>query len=183
MENIIFLVRYLIKDNSSDTSDIFTYENSAIFTLTEINIIEVSAVYKNDVILSEDDWSYNSTTKKVTISASLTSKDTIQIDYSYYPNYSDTEIKAYIHSSLVYLSNYNYENFEVESGDNIYPEPTKEEEKLIALITSIIIDPNNQTIRLPDLTITPQSNLSLEDKIAKAISSFKKNTTGLFELL
>ena len=82
MENIISLVRYLIKDNSSDTSDIFTYENSAIFTLTEINIIEVSAVYKNDVILSEDDWSYNSTTKKVTISASLTSKDTIQIDYS-----------------------------------------------------------------------------------------------------
>lgn len=184
MTEIILKIRHLINDNSISTSDIFTYGSSKVFTLSESNVNEVVTIYRNDV--SNAYYTYNSTTKKVTYTGNLTSGDTIQIDYTYYPNYSDTEIQSYIHSALVHLSNHNYEDFTVESGNNIYPTLTPEEENLVALIASILIEPDNKTIRLSDITIGlpfSLSNVSTYDKIAKVIASFKKNTHGVFELL
>lgn len=184
MDSIVTKIRHLINDNSQSTSDIFTYGSSLVFTLSESNVNEVITVYRNDIINIY--YTYNSTTKKVTYTGSLTSGDTVQIDYTYYPNYSDTEIQSYIHSALVHLSNHNYEDFTVESGNNIYPTLTPEEENLVALIASILIEPDNKTIRLSDITIGlpfSLSNVSTYDKIAKVISSFKKNTSGLFGLI
>jgi hypothetical protein len=181
MTTIITKVRNLIQDYSTSVSDIFTYGSSSIFTLTETNPIAITTVYKNDVDTSS--YSYNSTTKKVTISASLTTGDTVQIDYTYYPNYSDTEIISYITTALYYLGVHHYEDFIVESGNSIYPTPTSKEEMLIASIAALLIEPDNRTIRLPDMTISVPNDVPTDQKIAKLIAGFKKDNTGSFEVL
>jgi hypothetical protein len=181
MQNIVTKIRHLINDSSISTSDIFTYGSSLVFTLSESNVNAIVTVYRNDV--ANASYTYNSTTKKVTYTGTLTTGDTVQIDYTYYPNYSDTEIQSYIHSALVHLSNHNYEDFTVESGNQIYPELTPQEETLVALIASILIEPDNKTIRLPDITIGTPNDVPTYDKIAKVIASFKHNVHGIFELL
>lgn len=181
MTTIISKIRNLIEDLATDTIDIFTYEASSIFTLTESNPISITTVYINSV--STSSYTYNSTTKKLTISASLTSGDPIQIDYTAYLNYSDTEIKGYINSAIYYLGMHNYEHYEVESGDNIYPTPTSKEEQLIAMIASLLINKPISNYRLPNLNISIPEKDSLDTKIGKTISSFKRSREGEFEIL
>ena len=184
LSNLVSKVRYLINDNLTEMvpGDIFTYENSNVFTLTESNVSSVSTVLVNDEELNSGDWSYDSTTNKVTISTSLSTGDIVEIRYSYYPNYSDTEIKRYIEAALVYISANNYKTFIVEN-ETIFPEPDDREKNLIALITAILIQPNNQTIRLPDVSIVAPRDLPTDQKISRAISLFKKNTHGILDIL
>lgn len=181
MDSIITKIRNLIEDNSTSTIDIFTYESSSIFTLTESNPISVTYVYINGT--STSSYTFNSSTKKVTVSASLTSGDTIQIDYTVYLNYSDAEIKGYINSAIYYLSMHNYDQFEIESGDQIYPTPTNKEEKLIALIASLLINKPVSNYRLPNLSINIPEKDSLDQKISKVISSFKRSRDGEFSII
>lgn len=177
-------VRYLIGDNLTEMipGDIFVYENSNVFTLTESNVSSVSTVLVNDSELGFGDWSYNSTTNKVTITVSLSVGDTVEIRYSYYPNYSSSEIQKYIQAALVYISANNYKTFIVENN-TIFPEPNDREKNLIALITSILIEPNNKTIRLPDVSIVAPRDLPTDQKISRAIALFKKDTHGIFDVL
>lgn len=183
MDEIRAKIRQLLNDNSTSGSDIFTYGSSAVFTLTESNIISVDEVYRNDVS-SGVLHSYNSTTNKVTITSSLTSGDTIQIDYTYYPNYSTTELTNYIQSALVHLSINNYYTFTYDSTDDaIYPDISDKEKNLIALVTATIIEPDNKSIRLPDISISVPSDLPLDRKIGRIISTFKKDTHGIFGIL
>ena len=62
IDNIISKIRTLIGDNLTVTSDIFTYGNSAIFTLTESNVSSIVDVYRNDAS-SGVTHSYNSVSK------------------------------------------------------------------------------------------------------------------------
>ena len=68
--------------------------------------------------------------------------------------------------------------FEIESDDVIYPEPDENEKNLIALIAAILIEPNNKTYRLPDITVQVPNPLSKEDMIRKSISVFKLSSAG-----
>uniref|UniRef100_A0A6M3JNQ6 Uncharacterized protein n=1 Tax=viral metagenome TaxID=1070528 RepID=A0A6M3JNQ6_9ZZZZ len=180
MTSIITKVRNLINDNAVSTFDIFTYGSSSIFTLSESNPISITTLYRNDASIST--YSFSSTTNKVTISSTLTAGDTVEIDYTCYRNYSDTEIIGYITSALYYLGNHTYEDYEVESGNNIYPVPTSKEEKLIAMIAALLIDPNNSTVRLPGITISVPNDDPVEKKIGKVIASFKREgKLGIFE--
>jgi len=183
MDSIISKVRVLIDDNLTTVSDLFTYDNSAIFTLTENNVVTITDVYKND-ISSAVIHTYSSTTGKVTISSSLTSGDSIKVEYTCYQNYSDTEITAYIQAALIHLSINNYYNFNYDSTtDSIYPTPDDKEENLIALVTSILIDPDNRSIRLKDLNISNAKDYPTDQKIAKIIGRFKKDGHGVFDIL
>jgi hypothetical protein len=183
MDSIILKVRYLIGDNLTTVDDVFTYDTSAIFTLSESNISTITDVYRND-ISSGVTHTYSSTTKKVTVSSSLTAGDTIKIEYTCYQNYSDTELTAYIQAALIHLSINNYYNFEYDSAtDAIYPTPESKEENLIALVTSILINPDNRSIRLPDLSIGVPNDLPTDQKISKTISKFKHDTHGVFDIL
>ena len=183
MDNIISKVRNLIGDNLTTVSDIFTYGSSAIFTLTESNVSAVTDVYRNDVS-SGVVHTYSSTTKKVTISSTLTSGDSIKIEYTAYQNYSTTELTAYIQAALIHLSINNYYNFEYDSTNNeIYPIPESKEENLIAIVTSLLINPDNRTIRLPDLTISIPADLPTDQKISKTIARYKKDSHGIFTIL
>lgn len=183
MDNIILKVRNLLGDILTTVSDIFTYENSKVFSLTENNVGTIADVYVNDTI-SGVTHTYNSTSNKVTISSSLTSGDSIKIEYTCYQNYSDSEIKAYIQSALVHLCINNYYNFEYDTTtEEIYPVPEMREENLIAIVTSLLISPDNRGIRLPDLTISIPNDLPTDQKISKTIARYKKDSHGIFELL
>jgi hypothetical protein len=178
------LIRAILGDYSKTMSpgDIFTYENSAVFTISEPNVNAVTDVLKNDVSLTSGQYSYDSSTNKVTISASLVSGDTIEVQYTYYPNYSSTEIQNYVSAALVHLSINNYYTFEVISG-TVYPDPEPNEKNLIAFVTSVIINPDNKSYSLPDIRISVPKDLPLNEKINKIIAIAKRNSHGAFELL
>ena len=154
---------------------------SSVFTLTETNAISVTDVLVNDSS-SGVTYTYSSSTNKVTISSSLTSGDTIEIQYTYYPNYSSTEIQNYIRAAAVHLSINKYYTFEIDSDGDIYPAITECEKNLLAFIAAVLMEPNNKTYRLPDITIQVPNALSKEDMIRKAIAVFKTKSTGIFEL-
>ena len=178
------LIRYILGDfeRTMSPGDIFTYENSAVFTLTEPNVNSIVEVLKNDTPLTSGQFSYDSATNKLTISASLTSGDIIEIQYKYYSNYSTTEINGYSYSAIAHLSVNNYYTFEIENG-TIYPDPEPQERNLIALIAATLIYPDNKSYSLPDIRITVPKDLPLHIKIQKIIGIAKRNVHGAFELL
>ena len=178
------LVRYILGDSEKSMSpgDIFTYENSAVFTLTEPNVNSIIDVLVNDVSLTSGQFSYDATTNKLTITASLTSGDIVEVQYKYYPNYSTTEIQGYVHSALVHLSINNYYTWEI-SDSTVYPDPAPNERNLIALVTATLIYPDNKSYSLPDIRINVPSDLPLHTKIQKIIAVAKRNDHGTFELL
>ena len=182
MTSIIAKTRYLIEDSSTATIDIFTYEASSVFTLTESNPIAITTVYINNVATSG--YTYSSTTKRVTITDSLTVGDTIQINYTAYLNYSDNELREYIQSALIYLSINNYYDFIYDSDDDtIYPSPETREKNLIASIAALLIKPNNTSIRLPNISITLPKDYPTNEKIAKLIATFKRSKEGVFDII
>lgn len=185
ISDITILVRYLIQDHEyrQIPGDIFTYTgSSSVFTLSESNVTEIVAVYKNGSALSVGSYTFDSTTSKLTISSSLTNGDTIEVQYKYYPNYSDSELEAHIRAANVFLSVNNYYTFTVDTADNFYPDITDKERNLLAFVTSILIKPDNRNIRLPDMTITVPNSLPTRDLVSKAVKIFKHNTHGNFEL-
>ena len=121
-------LRNLVEENSETIVDLFTFNSSRVFTLTEENSPSITTVSVNDVAIGESggSWSYSSTTNKVTFSDdySLTSGDTVEVRYTAYPNYTDTELEGYIKSAIYHISIYGYTTFEVNS-DDINPEPTE----------------------------------------------------------
>jgi len=175
-------VRYLIGDSSTSGSDIFTYANSSVFRLTESNPISITQVIKNDAEMDTSEVVFDSDINTVTLSFAMTSGDTIEILYTYYANYSSTEIQNYVQAALVHISAGNYKDFIVVSS-TIYPEPNDREENLIAMVTSLLIDPDNKTYRLPDVSVNVPRDLPMHDKIRKTIAIFKKDIHGFLETI
>src|SRR4030042_2800904 len=179
---ITTLVRNLIGEIVKSDSDLFTYSSSNVFTLTESNVTSVTSVSKNDVTLSTSDWSYNSATNKVTVTATMVTGDAIEILYSFYNNYSTTEIEGYIKAAVIHISANNYKNFIIESS-TIYPEPTGREENLIAMIAGLLIEPDNKSYRLPDMSVSVPNDLPVHEKIRRTIAIFKKDTYGVLDVI
>jgi len=177
-------VRYLLNETSKSQipGDIFTYGASNVFTLGESNVIAILDVLVNDET-SAVTYTYNSVTKKLTITSSLISGDTVEIQYTYYPNYSSSEIQNYIRAATMHLSVNNYYDFEIEAAGEVYPDLTVRESNLLAFVTAILIEPNNATYRLPDMTINVPNSLPTEDLIRKAIAIFKKDSSGVFAIV
>ncbi len=177
---ITTLVRYIIDDILSTGSDIETVETatSNIFTISEPNVVAVSDVLVNDVS-SGVVYTYSSSTNKVTITSSLSVDDTVEIQYTFYNNYSNTEIEAYIRSAVVHISINGYANFKIET-EEFYPTPEENEKNLIAMIAGILIEPNNISYRLPDMSINVSKGaLTTNDMIRKTIALFKGATGGM----
>lgn len=184
LSDIRILTRYIIEDNQKSGKDIFTYDADNIFTLTESAVVSVSSVFKNGTELSSGEWSYDSSTNKVTVTASLSSGDAIEIQYTYYSNYSNTEIENYVRVAITYLSVFNYYTFEIEADGDIWPEPEENEKHLLAMITAILMKPDNKSYRLPDMSIiVPRGSLPTRDMIQKTVAIFKRNASGIFEIV
>jgi len=184
LSEIETLVRYQLEDFSHTQipGDIFTYSSSSVFTLTESNPISVSTVLVNDVEIGSSNWSFDSDSNKITISAALTTGDTVEIQYTYYPKYSSTTIQNYTRSASIYLSIHNYYTFEIGTDGNFYPDIKDKEKNLLAFIAATLIEPRNESYVLPDIRVNVPGSLSTPDLIARAISVFKRNSHGVFDL-
>ena len=175
-------IRALTEDFHKNGVETFTYTVSSIFTLQENYPDNVTSITKNGIALASGDYSFDSTTNQVTISASLTSGDIIVIKYTYY-KYSNSELDEYIRASLTWISILAYCKTDYEfENDDIYPTPDSRTEDLIAIIASILINPNYTEYRLPNLTVKYPQAMSKEEKIYKTISRFQIGL-GIFDII
>jgi hypothetical protein len=173
------LVRSLLKDRlRADGRDTYQFQGSGNFTLTEdFPSSATIKVYKNGTLLTTG-YSYNSSTNIVTVTAILATNDIILITYSFYDKYSEAEITDYIESSLCYFSQYGYRKLfrlnaartEVLTIDGV--NPTAKECYEIAIITSIVIDPQNIDIQTKDFRVSAMEKESRSDLISKAMQQF-----------
>ena len=181
------ILRGLLKDillNNNNAPAVWSYDGDITFTLPDENVSEATIVVKkNGIALADSDWSYNSSTNEITITASLVTNDTITITYSYYDKYSDTELKDFIQASLSYFSQYGYHKLftlntdEDEvityNGEN----PNLKEAYQIAIITNIVIDPRNVNIDTREFKISAEEDKSKSDLLGVAFQQFM-NYTG-----
>ena len=181
---IITLLRHVLGDNIKNGVDIETYSTSPIFTLSEPNAQSVTSVAVNDVS-SGVLYTYDSSLQKVTVTSSLYVDDVVEIDYTYYGNYSDNELTGYINYALAQISVNRYLDFEIDDTDgvSIYPVPSKAEANLIATVAAIIINPENKSYKTPDFTVTIKNPMSTADMISKTIGIFKKNSSGIYAII
>lgn len=177
--DVITVIRGLIQDQLRiDGRDSFIYNGDSVCTISEDFISSSTIqVFKNGTLLSPGDFSYDADNNQVTIIVSLTLNDTILIKYSYYKKYSDNELNGYLASSLAYFPMYQYKKtFEILEESivaiNDY-EPTIEELYFIALIASILIDPQNIKVSIPDLNISSRRDKSDQEQIKEAFAHFK----------
>jgi len=175
--SITSIVRGLIQDTlRTDGRQVFTYSSDNTFKLSKDYVSSATiAVTINGVATSS--FTYSSSTGYVTVSASLTANDTVIITYSYYLEYSDTEISSYIESALSYFVQYQYKKtFEI-SGTTVVAvndtDPSTNELYFIAIIASILINPQNVKIAIPDLTIEAKRDKSDQEQIKEAFVHFQ----------
>jgi len=166
-------IRALIEDIGSSSFETFTYTTTNIFTIAQENIT-ITKVLKNGVELGSGEYSFDSTTNKITITAALTSGDTIEVDYTFY-KYGDTELIEFIRAALVWMSIYAdcSTDYEIEEND-IYPTPDNKTEDMIALVASILIKPDYSEYRLPNLTVRYPRNITKEEKIERLVRKFHR---------
>jgi len=180
--SMITLIRGRIHDLAqSDGQNIFKYDNDSSFKLSEAYVDSTSIkVFKNGTELLTG-WSYNSSTNRVTISASLTKNDSIIITFSYYAKYSDTEIIGYLKSALMHFVQKQYKKtFYVNSNNEVVTlngiNPTEEEANIIALITAIEIDPQNVNVNIQGtFTVSATEKLSKTEQIDRVFDRFLRN--------
>ena len=184
--SVVNIIRGLIDDTlRTDGRDSFIYSSDNIFRVTE-DFVDFTTlkVYQNGIQLGSEDFSYDEDTNRVTVTASLSANDTIVMEYSYYKKYSNNEVEAYLQSSLSYFPQYQYKKTFDIKNDKIVAingyNPTSDELYFIAIITSIVIDPQNIKISIPDLNISAKRDESDVEQIKKAFRNFK-NFVGTIE--
>jgi hypothetical protein len=184
--SLILLVRGLIDDKlKTDGRNVYEYTGDNVFTLTESFISSSSIlVFRNGTHITIG-YSYNSTTNEITITA-LAVGDIIEVRYSYYAKYSDTEILGYIDSALCYFVQYRYVRVFEVNGINVIANPgtnpSKNELRFIAIITAILIEPNNIKIQTKEFTINGKEEKSASDQIKEAFAKWTRNF-GVIEFL
>ena len=190
MQTIITKIRNLIEDNlksNATVPDSFEFTLSKVFTLTESKVDASSIVcYKNGVLWSDSNYSYDATTNKITVDEEsgedLIVGDILEFIYNYYAKYSDSELRGYIRAALTYLVIEKYKVFAAKDDNIIFPTPTEAEENLIALIVSILINPPITSYKTSEITIVFPEKLSKDEKIKLAIRQFSK-TFGLLKYI
>ncbi len=177
MTTILTKIRDLILDNlSTKGDDVFTYLTSKIFTLSESNVDSTSIlVYRNGVLVSSANYSYSATTNKLTYTGTLVANDSVEIKYSYYTKYSDTELRGYARAALSYLATEKYKTFTCKVDNLIFPTPSEAEENLIAVIASILISGSIRSYRTAEFTINFNEDESKDVKIKKIVRQFNKS--------
>lgn len=137
----------------------------------------------NGVEVDGSSWVFDSSTNEVTVTAEFSVGDTIMIFYTHYPKYSSNEIQAAIKSALTHISINNYADWDVYDDGGVYPDPSLREQNLIAIVASLVLDPDNKSYRLPDISINVPQDDPLPTKISKIIGRFKKNSVGEFDII
>ena len=187
--SVTIIIRALIDDqNRLDGRDSFPpFSGDNVYTLTEDFVSESTIkVFVNTVEITT--FTYSSDNNQITISSGVSTDDNVLITYNYFKKYSDTEIQGFLTSSLVYFPQYKYpKTFEI-NDDKIVArncvDPTVEELYFIATIASILIDPQNIRINIPDLSLSAKRDKSDQEQIKESFRNFQ-NFIGTvdFELI
>jgi hypothetical protein len=181
--NMILKIRSLIEDFGETDFQVFSYTNSYTWTLREPFISEITQVTINgNDLTSGQSYVYNSVTNQITlIGVSMSSTDVLQISYTY-NQYSDDRIAAYIRGALTWLSveDYSSKTYRIvtESGGiyEIFPDLSEPKDKtgdLVCIITAILILPEYNHYRMPNLAINYPEKECREDKIRNIIQRYK----------
>ena len=177
-------IRSLVEDFLKTETKVFVYSNSNIFNMPEDNTESIVQVLKNGNDLGSATYDYNSDTNQIVITDSLSEGDLISVKYTYY-KYSNTEILGYIRSALVWISIYGdcEDDFELdEDGTYVNPTPENKELDLIAIIASIIVNPNHSSYKLPNITVTYPKKVSKIEMIEQLINKFYRGL-GVIEII
>ena len=177
MPDIRTKIRALIQDIPKSDFQIFTYSVSNVLKLAEPNIEEVTQVLIRGAILgSGQSFDFDEDSNEVTVNGvSFNVNDPIEIRFTF-TKYSDDELTQYIQAALLWLNIYGIGDDELEidtDTDDITPVITKAQEDLIALVCSILICPDYQSYKLPNVSITYPSLMSKEERIARLITRFQ----------
>jgi len=164
-------VRALCEDFSTSDFEVFVYTTSPIFTVSECNVTSILKVLINGIETS--DYTYDSATNKITITSSgVSSGDNIEVDFNL-SKYSNNELDEYIRAGITWMSIYSYDSIDYEIDNNsIYPTPDNKTVDFIAIITSVLINPNWSQYKLPNMTVSYPRNMSKEEKIQKLVKEF-----------
>ena len=184
MTSLILKIRDLIQDNLETQIDEFQYTISKVFTLTQANVsVSSIQVYKNGILVSSSNYTFDATTNKLTFAAdyTLVIGDNIEINYSCYLKYSDTELEGFVRAAFTYLAVNKYKTYTNRCGA-VFPTPTESENYLIALIAAILIQGDVASYRTPEISITFNNTDSKEKKIRNLIAQFAK-TFGNFQYI
>lgn len=175
------LLRNLIKDNSQTDSQTYTAGSGRTFVIDQSNASAVSSVTVAGSALAGANYSYTVATQTVTIAVgSVSSGDSVVIYYTY-TKYSNSELLAYLQSALSWMDAFNYSpHYELSTDETeLYPIPEWREQNLIAIIASILINPEHSEKRLPNLTVRYPRTQPKEKVIEKLIAKFKMCKEGV----
>lgn len=176
--SVTTIIRGLIQDQlRTDGRDSFVYVSDNTKRLS-YDFVSSSTIVVTINGVATANFSYSSDTGYVTVNTSLSANDTVIITYSYYSEYSDTEIDGYLESALAYFVQYQYKKtFVVDTSNNILAlndtKPDTNELYFIAIIASILINPQNVKISIPDLAIEAKRDKSDQEQIAEAFLQFQ----------
>lgn len=176
ISTLIPKLRIIIHDPLKDTNDVYIYSNNKNFTLSENNVSSITEVAINDVS-SGINYSFNSSRNRITVNSSLITDDVVEISYKAYLYYGDSELTDYLKLAMIKLNALKYKTFSFDDT-TVYPDLDWSEQNLICLIAGMLISPEDVSYKLPDITVTSSSKLSVDDKIEKLISQFKKDKIG-----
>jgi hypothetical protein len=179
MTQILIKLRDLMGDNLTPVpDDVQEYLGGAkLFTLMYSDIDSSTLlVYKNGTLWANTNYSYSSITKKITVTGTLTTGDSLRFEYSAYEKYTDNELRGYIRSAIYHLAVEKYKVFTAKSDNIIFPTPSEAEESLIAIVAAILIKGNIKSYKTPEFSIIfDTDNMSVEKKIKTVLNQYKKS--------
>lgn len=177
LAKVILTSRAILGDLEKTKLDSFSYDSFTgnIFTLSENNINDIIDVLKNGTSMGSALWSYNNGKVEIEVGSgdALSDGDVAEVEYTHYPQFSDTEITEAIRASLAWISLYNYKTFDLDT--DIMPTPSTRDINLISIIVSILLKPDYTKYKTSSLEINFPGNASKEDRIKFVIYSFISN--------
>jgi hypothetical protein len=143
------------------------------FTIVGLNAGTASGTCTYTIVAN---YSYSSSTGKVTITGTLSAGDVLTFDYSAHKKYSTSELQGRIRSALYYISANQYRVFMARPNNTLFPTPSDCEESLIAIVAAILINGNLKSYKTSEFTmIFDTDNISVEKRIQRTVSKYKKS--------
>ena len=121
-------------------------------------------------------WDFDATSSRLTFSDTypLNNGDVIEIYYSAYKKYTNSEIRQYLSSAIIRLSVNRYQTFILRSDDTIFPTPVESDENLLCLVASILMEGNISLYKTNEVMISFMKDEDNEERIRVAVRQFKK---------
>jgi hypothetical protein len=176
--SMINKIRAITEDFAQNSSEVFSYEDSNIFVLSEPRISEILSITLNGSELESGQSSeFNEDSNELTIVDDLESGDIIKVIYKFY-NKSDSELYNYIVSALVFLSVFDTSasTYKLSSEGTIIPSPSDKDKELICMIASILIKPDFISYKTSNMQITYPTKMTKEEKIEEIIRKLRFGT-------